>query len=441
MKRIIYLGILVFLTIFTSCNCPKTNSPTAAEIFNNPNYQAMSFGGYRNIDRNIVPTVEELKEDLKILSALNIKVLRTYNTSMAETPNLLHAISELKKEDANFEMYLMIGAWIEAENSRTESVNHSVGSAKNADEIELAIKYAQNYPDIVKAIAVGNECMIHWATGYFVDESIVVEWVKYLQNLKAEGKLSKDLWITSSDNFASWGGDTSEYGYEHKTEALTELYKSVDFISMHTYPFHDTYYNPAYWLTPEELINDDKMTQVDKAMTRAVEYAKMQYTNVKNYMLSLGINKPIVIGETGWASLDGEFNPQDGPTEDIAKNIEQLYTSKYKTMYGVDASRAADEFKEKLYYDRLRAWTNQDSITCFYFEIFDEPWKDGEHVGGTENHFGLIDINGHAKYVLWDEVDNGVFEGLTRGGKTITKSFNGDENLLIKMVEAPAKAN
>ena len=69
------------------------------------------------------------------------------------------------------------------------------------------------------------------------------------------------------------------------------------------------------------------------------------------------------------------------------------------------------------------------------------PWKDGEHVGGTENHFGLIDINGHAKYVLWDEVDNGVFEGLTRGGKTITKSFNGDENLLIKMVEAPAKAN
>jgi hypothetical protein len=40
---------------------------------------------------------------------------------------------------------------------------------------------------------------------YYVQPSVILKWVNHLQELK-KGKLDANLWITSSDNFASWGG-------------------------------------------------------------------------------------------------------------------------------------------------------------------------------------------------------------------------------------------
>ena len=76
-------------------------------------------------------------------------------------------------------------------------------------------------------------------------------------------------------------------------------------------------------------------------------------------------------------------------------------------------------------------------MSCFYFEAFDEPWKDAQNSGGSENYFGLFTADGKAKYVLWDLVDKGVFEGLTRGGNPITKTYNGNKEALLLEVELP----
>jgi hypothetical protein len=55
----------------------------------NPDYPAFSYGGYREKNRDKVPGVDELKEDMKILSALGIKIIRTYNTQQyARAENL-----------------------------------------------------------------------------------------------------------------------------------------------------------------------------------------------------------------------------------------------------------------------------------------------------------------------------------------------------------------
>ena len=135
-------------------------------------------------------------------------------------------------------------------------------------------------------------------------------------------------------------------------------------------------------------------------------------------MKSLGINKPIHIGETGWASLDSENHH-----------------------YGVNGSRATDEYKEGIYYQMMREWTNANGISCFYFEAFDEPWKDAHNKKGSENHFGLLTTDGQAKYALWSEVDGGTFEGLTREGNSITKTYGGDrEKLLEETLTPPLKA-
>lgn len=82
----------------------------------------------------------------------------------------------------------------------------------------------------------------------------------------------------------------------------------------------------------------------------------------------------------------------------------------------------------------MREWTNAAGITCFYFEAFDEPWKDAANPEGSENHFGLFDRYGQAKYALWDLVDAGAFDGLTRDGKPIGKTFNGEKEALLKTV-------
>lgn len=77
----------------------------------------------------------------------------------------------------------------------------------------------------------------------------------------------------------------------------------------------------------------------------------------------------------------------------------------------------------------------------FYFEAFDEQWKDAKNPQGSENHFGLINLKSEAKYALWDMVDKGVFKGLTRDGKPITKTFGGDFDSLWKYIKLPPKSD
>ena len=55
----------------------------------------MSYGGYRHADQSIEPTVDELKEDMKLLQAIGIKIIRNYKVHLPEAENLLKAISEL----------------------------------------------------------------------------------------------------------------------------------------------------------------------------------------------------------------------------------------------------------------------------------------------------------------------------------------------------------
>ena len=411
------LGLIVLL----GCSSNKKNkSPitkeatqemTAAKILGNPDYLAISYGGYRKKTREVQPTIVELKEDLKLLHAMGIRILRTYNvqTDLPHASNILKAISQLKKEDPSFEMYVMLGAWIDCLNAWTDKApNHDVESIQNEGEIERAAALANKYPNIVKVIAVGNEAMVKWATSYYVQPNVILKWVNHLQELKKKGDLPKDLWITSSDDFSSWGGGDESY----RVKDLEDLIKAVDYVSMHTYAYHNSHYNPEFWKVPD---NEDQLSdkeKIDNSMLRALEFAKKQYKDVSEYIKSIDSSKPIHIGETGWATTSSG-------------------------VYGVNGSRATDEYKQGLYYKQLREWTNKERISCFYFEAFDEQWKDAQNSNGSENHFGLFTLNGEAKFPIWTLVDKGVFDGLTRNGNSISKTFNGNVDALMHEVLVP----
>jgi exo-beta-1,3-glucanase (GH17 family) len=405
------LTFLIMIMCLISCDFKKkgdsTNSQTdmtAKNILGNPDFLAISYGGYRMNTRDIQPTLPQLKEDLLILHAMGVRILRTYNVQLPHASNVLKSIRELKQENPQFEMYVMLGAWIDCKNAWTGlPVDHNVESEQNAGEIARAVALANEYQDIVKVIAVGNEAMVKWAESYYVQPSVILKWVNHLQDLKNKDKLSKELWITSSDDFSSWGGGDRLY----HVEDLKKLYKAVDYVSMHTYPMHNSHYNPFFWGVTEKEQELTKEEQINLAMNRALTFATDQYDSVKSYMNSIGIDKPIHIGETGWASFDNH-------------------------LYGKGGSNATDELKEGLYYKSIRGWSNKNNVSCFYFEAFDEPWKDAQNAKGSENHFGLFKLDGSAKYAVWDAVDQNLFEGLTRSGKPIEKSYNGNFEELLK---------
>ena len=239
--------LLVSLVVVNCSGGAKVDEgKTAAELLGNPEYLAISYGGYRTKTRDVQPTLAELKEDMLLLSAMGVKIIRTYNVQLAEAPNILQAIRELKAQNPNFEMYVMLGAWIDCKDAWTGRPDHEDESEHNAGEIARAVTLAQKYPDIVKIIAVGNEAMVHWAQGYFVRPNIILKWVVHLQELKKNKELPENLWITSSDNFAAWGGGDGIY----RTKDLEKLIEAVDYISMHSYPFHETHYNSGYWKIP-----------------------------------------------------------------------------------------------------------------------------------------------------------------------------------------------
>ena len=190
--------------------------------------------------------------------------------------------------------------------------------------------------------------------------------------------------------------------------------QAVDYLSIHTYPFHDSHYNADFWLeeTGMDALSTEK--RVDAAMDRALEHATAQFEAVKAYMQSLGIDKPIHIGETGWASMSSG-------------------------LYGPKGSHAADEVKQALYYNKINRWSKENKVTTVYFSAFDEPWKDPNGPNASENNFGLFTVEGKAKYALWEAVDQTLLQGLSRedNGPAIQKTFTGDQAAVWATVLTP----
>lgn len=374
----------------------ETQSRSAAELFESGALQAIAYGGYRSATRARVPTVDDIKEDLRILSGLGFNMIRTYNTQQFdETRRIFLAIESLQAEDPGFEMVVMLGVWIDCADAWTDAPNHKDEDHEaNQREVDAAIGFVKAYPNIVKVIAVGNEAMVRWAEAYYVQPEVVLKWVRHFQALKRAGEIESGIWVTSSDNFASWGGGEVSY----QTPTLDALISEVDFVSMHTYPFHDTHYNPAFWTETSDAARASAgQVDVSAAMTRAAAYAQNQYASTKRYVSSVDSDKPIHIGETGWASIDNGF-------------------------YGATGSNAAGEHQQQLYFELMTAWARTAGIVLILFEAFDEPWKDAKNPGGSENHFGLIDGQNRAKRALWTALDAGRLQGLRRGGRPIVRS-------------------
>ncbi|USD67826.1 hypothetical protein [Vibrio sp. SCSIO 43136] len=406
------------------------SNTTSDALLGNPEYQAMSYGAYRSVERTDAdaPTVEQIKQDLLIMQSLGIKVIRTYNTQdYPDTERLLEAIDDFMNPASaeyrpGFEMFVMLGIWVDALNAwdgDSSTTDHNTASAMSRLEMDKAIELVNNYPEIIKVLAVGNEAMVHWA-GYHVAPKIILDYVNELQGLKSDSftkgysdglkEIPSDVWITSSDNFASWAGEG-----DYANDDLAALVQAVDYVSVHSYPFHDSFYNSEYWTIPLEEQSLSKEEQIAKVMERARDHALEELKKVQDYLIAQNALKQIHIGETGWSTVSSD-------------------------LFGATGTGAADEYKQKLYNDLMREWSDSFGASLFFFEAFDEQWKAGwgsNDADHSEKHFGLIDKDCQAKYLLWDKVDAGVLDGLTRDCAQITKTYSGNLDALMLDVQLP----
>jgi hypothetical protein len=83
MKSNFKIGMSILVLIFCLGCSSKSNKKTikeemtAAKILGNPDYEAISYGGYRQKSRDKQPTIAEIKDRMKIFYAMGITIVRT----------------------------------------------------------------------------------------------------------------------------------------------------------------------------------------------------------------------------------------------------------------------------------------------------------------------------------------------------------------------------
>jgi len=257
MRRISSLIIPALLLFVSTVFCGRgfVVRPFEPVVDGRPVYNAVCYGPHRDGQRpgGVQPSAEELLEDLRLMLP-HWKMMRIYGSSeFAET--LLEVIRE-----NDLDMKVMLGVWIDPEERRDDAgeilERFEEAEAKNRREVDAAIRLANEYPDIVVAVSVGNESLIFWS-----DHRVPLEvLVGYVRDVR-EGI---DVPVTVADDFNYWNKPESR-----------ELASEIDFITLHAHPMWNG-------------------LQVEDAL----DWQREQLEAVQ----AMHPDRLVVIGETGWAT-------------------------------------------------------------------------------------------------------------------------------------------
>jgi exo-beta-1,3-glucanase (GH17 family) len=220
---------------------------------------AICYSGYRDgqsPQTSIYPSYDEIREDLLLL-APNWHFLRLYDCS-------LHAecvLQVIRQEGLEFKV--MLGINLEAEisnpqcpwgahfNDKTLLINRET----NDQEVNRAIDLANQHPDSVFSVSIGNEAAVEWTDHLVTVDRLIIH------ALRLRARISQP--VTFCENYVPWA------------DKLSPLAAELDFISVHTYPVWEY-----------------------KSIDEAIAYSQQNYYAVAERYP----NHPVVITEAGWPS-------------------------------------------------------------------------------------------------------------------------------------------
>jgi exo-beta-1,3-glucanase (GH17 family) len=289
--------------------------------------------------RNETITAANVLQDLRLVQAAGIGNIRLFS-SRAFARTVLEVI-----RDNNLNLLVQLGAY-------PNPIPNAAAEADNIAELDAAIALANAVPTIV-AVSVGNETMVEWST----HKVPFADMARYIRKVRTAIRQP----VTTNDNWLFWAS------------VPPEIAAVVDYAAVHVYPFLDTFYNPTAYDWRQKNVAEAQRAQamIDATVTEA----KSQFERARAGLVKLNLaGLPMVIGETGWAAVD--------------------------TPGGPNLNLRAHPVNQKMYFDAMQTWAQQGRADAqgpraiFFFQAFDEPWKQGD------DGWGLFNKDRQARFVL-----------------------------------------
>ena len=320
--------------------------------------KAVAYSPFRGANPDIaaqVVTRDNVLQDLGLLAQGGFTLIRTFDSSLPYVRLTLQAIRDNRidmKVQVGIKLYPTFGTGSEL--ARNLALNNA--------EVAAGIQLANEFKDIVVSVAVGNETITF---GTITLEQMAA----YLSTVRAG--VSQP--ITTGEYWDGYCGLRGRNG-EGLPAFITNL---IDYASIHVYPIlqADAASYPNPWDSEQQAVPE--AARAVAMMDAALVFAQENFACVRKYLDGQGHSKmPIVIGETGWQTV------QTG-------NLTYLH----------------HPVNQKLYYDRLVAWGDKSKypngpLAIYYFSAFDEPWKVFQVQGYNEDNWGLFNVQRQAKYVV-----------------------------------------
>ena len=306
-----------------------------------------------------VITDAQVKQDLDLLVTAGIGLIRLFDSSDKVALRTLRVIRA-----NNIDIKVMLGVYVNSFEYATDPIARASAQAANQDEIARGVALANTYQSEVVAVSVGNETMVSWSFNP-ISTTTMAGYIKSVRD-----QISQP--VTTDDNYAFYAGYA-----RNAAEQAGDVFRQIDFASIHTYPIEDVLYSNTSDSDPlpdwdwQQLAVTDTTKRADAMMAAAVAKTQKDYTLARNYLDKNGrANLPIVIGETGWKAADPSG------------------TGRYRYL--------GHPVNQKIYLGRLLDWalaskTNSGPKGIVYFEAFDEPWK------GSDDKWGLFNVNREAR--------------------------------------------
>ena len=249
MRVISFAALIIVFTALTSwfCNLPEDIGLDVP----NGKLNSLSFAPFREGQgplKEIFPSDEQVLADLKLMGDKTFNI-RTYASSEGNMPK----VAEWAGQHG---LTVLQGAWL---NSLLD---------RNENEIAALIKSANEHPDVVKRVIVGNEVLLRGD----LPADKLIGYIRRVKQAVKQPVSYADVW--------------SMY------LKYPELIKEVDFITIHILP---------YW--------EDRPISVEEAP----EHIRKVVENVRREANAIAPNKAILIGESGWPS-NGRQRGQSVPS-------------------------------------------------------------------------------------------------------------------------------
>ncbi len=301
--------------------------------------KAVAYSPYRSsaseadLNAEVIPKAN-IKQDLDLLLAAGFRAIRLFDSSDKVARQTLEVI-----RDNNLNIKVQLGAFV-------------LGSSESASRAEIArcVALANEFKDIVLAVSVGNETMVSWAFNR-IAPAVMADYIHSVRSQVTQP-------VTTDDNYAFWAS------------APTLITDQIDYAALHTYANLDTWFDPTRWAWKFKNVPEAQRAQA--MMDAAITETRRQYQEARDFLDHKGLSYlPIIIGETGWNAVD-------------------IGRQRFR----------AHPVNQKFYFDRLQAWLAEGRAgssapkQIFYFEAFDEPWKQGD------DKWGLFNAKREARYTV-----------------------------------------